>query len=202
MDAATSAAVAAWLQFVGIVGTAMVGVIVANRQLSAQNKALRSANDNQRLQTSMKVLDDMRAVTELRDQKCSPLDATLYVIKVANDENERRRYRTFLERKERAHPTAANDARFYDATQTMAGIAAFYYMDLYDLVDRHCVDNLYVLAKVNAFVQPFYNALGVIGNEFHENPRLRAFVEMSKGLIADASQTLERLKAEDGALKT
>jgi hypothetical protein len=198
MDAATSGAIAAWLQFIGIVGTAVVGVIVANRQLGAQNEALKAANDNQRLQTSMKVLDDMRAVTELQDQKCSPLDATLYVIKVANDKDERRRYRTFLERKEYADPTAANDARFYDATKTKAGIAAFYYMDLYDLIDRHRLDNLYVMAKVGAFVQPFYKALGEIGNEFHQNPRLEALVDMSKELIADARQTLERLKVEDG----
>jgi len=162
VDAATSGAVAAWLQFIGIVGTAIVGVIVANRQLSAQNEALKAANQNQRLQTSLKVLDDMRAVTELQDQKCSPLDATLFVISVANDEDKRHRYRTFLERRGRADFSAANDAHFYDTTKTKAGIAAFYYMDLYDLADQHRLDSQYVMAKVDAFVQPFYKALGVI----------------------------------------
>ena len=67
MSAEASAAVAAWLQFVGIVGAAIAAVIVANRQLSAYNKALITANENERLRNSLKVLDDMRAVTNQGD---------------------------------------------------------------------------------------------------------------------------------------
>lgn len=139
--------VAEWVQAVFVGATGAAAVYVANRQLSAFNK-------NERVRNTLKVLDDCRRPTTLRDLTISPLNAAVMVNQVADNPAER----DLFERLSRArsqgqyNPHELSRVKWASEVDYSIAITRNFCIDLLDLIERGLVDEAMILRKLSGII--------------------------------------------------
>jgi hypothetical protein len=124
---------AAWAQAVAILVTGFLAVFVASRQLSAFNK-------NERLQNSMKIVDDMLRVNELQGVRASPFDTCVEIDAISKNPDLTSSYRKMVENEAAFSNSASTTQEWFLATRSKAAIVVSYYLDLTNLLSLRLVD--------------------------------------------------------------
>jgi hypothetical protein len=156
--------VGVWAQVFAIAATGGAAVLVGRGQLVALNKQLSAFNDNERIRTSLKALDDMYKRVQYYDYQVSPYEAVSAVGGMAKHPGRLEAYlasaRLQAEGKELTDAQANEHADKY----AYAVILANYFVMLGDLVDRNLVDEAFVLEKIGQMICVSYDGMKAMGD--------------------------------------
>jgi hypothetical protein len=137
---------------------------VAWRQLRTLNSQLRAANDNERMRTSLKMLDEIRERVPFHDVLVSPYEAISWIAGIAKDPERLAEYHAASHASANNTPMdderKANRARSY----AYAIIAQNFFVILGDLVERNLVDKQFVLEKLSFLITDTFDNIGAMGN--------------------------------------
>jgi hypothetical protein len=144
--------VAEYLQFAAIVITGGAAVFVANRQLSAYNFELRKKTETERLQLTLKVLDDLFAANPISIGVTSSPWTSLGVIEQAMHYH-RRQYDDSLAAWLAGKLLDETDLTFMRDAFTNAAVLLNYFALVEALLVRDLVDSKLLLEKLGSIVR-------------------------------------------------
>jgi hypothetical protein len=157
-----------WAQVAAILITGAAAVFIANRQLGAYNATLRSSVNTERFRNSIKVLEEMRAPTQILGVTSTPMDAVVDLQR-AIKAGEAPRYFGIAERLRQhgKHLGSKEEYEWFMALHAKVGIIVDYYMGLIELGREGVLQNDYVARKVSAFYPIAYESLvALTGDQF------------------------------------
>ncbi|MGC2363112.1 MAG: hypothetical protein WA428_12455 [Candidatus Cybelea sp.] len=134
-------------QFAIIGATGVAALYVANRQLAAFNR-------NELVRNTLKVLDDCRQPTTLRDLSISPLNAAARVNQVASDPAERDLFKRLCQARSRGRydPDMLPRVKWASEIDYSIAITRNFFIDLLDLIQRGLVDKVMILRKLSGII--------------------------------------------------
>jgi hypothetical protein len=176
-----------WAQVVAIAATGGLAVWVANRQLTAYNEQLRAFNDNERMRTSLKVLDDLYQRVPMRQYSVSPYEAISQVQGIADDPATLAHYRE--EAQAAANRTLTMpQLEQHDGRRINGVIASNYFVTMADLLQRNLVDEKFILEKLCTLIFRTYDGVIAMG-DLATSANLRSFASLaSKARAFDAAE--------------
>jgi hypothetical protein len=159
---------AQWAQFAAILFTGCAAVYVANRQLGVYNAALKESVKTEKFRNSIKVLEGLRAPSQMFGVTASPMDAVVDIQR-AIKAGEAPRYLAISEllRQSGKHVGSKAEYDWYLALNAKTVIIVDYYMSMIELGREGVLQNDYVARKVSAFYPVAYESLiALTGDQF------------------------------------